>query len=177
MGRKQDFKECCVYAITETRLDSTIPDSAVTAPGFTLFRQDRVREDVDKEGGGGVCFYINDSWCTDAKVLSQTCTSEVESLTIHCRQFYLPRETPSLLLTVVYTHPEVDAASAIYQISAIVTGHENANPGPISIVSGDFNHTNLRKNLSKFYQHVTCHTRKEKTLDHCYTPIKGSYRS
>ena len=37
--------------------------------------------------------------------------------------------------------------------------------------------TNLRKNLPKLYQHVTCHTRKQKTLDHCYTPIKGAYRS
>lgn len=63
------------------------------------------------------------------------------------------------------------------QLSVIITQHENQNPGSISIVLGDFNHTNLRKGLPKYHQHVNCMTRHDKIIDHCYTTTKGDYRA
>ena len=41
----------------------------------------------------------------------------------------------------------------------------------------DFNHCNLKSVLPKYYQHVSCATRGNKTLDHCYSTIKGAYKS
>ena len=38
---RKDYRDCSVFCFTETWLDSTIPDSAVTPSGFTLFRSDR----------------------------------------------------------------------------------------------------------------------------------------
>lgn len=42
---------------------------------------------------------------------------------------------------------------------------------------GDFNHCALEKTLKCFYKYVSCPTRKGKTLDQCYGPIKGAYDS
>ena len=177
ISTRRDYSECCAYFITETWLDDRIPDSAMTPPGFPLFRQDRNFDVVDKGKGGGVCLMINKKWCTNSKVISPSCTPELETLSVKCRPFYLPREFGSIILTCAYIPPEVNATSAIDQLSDIVTQNENANPGAINIIAGDFNHTNLKKGLPKFYQHVKCSTRKDKTLDHCYTTIKDAYKS
>ena len=84
---------------------------------------------MNKQGEGGVCFLVNEAWCTDSKVLSQTCTPELETLTIHCRPFYLPKEFGSLILTVTYIPPEASTTEAMYQLSDIIFKHEKAHPG------------------------------------------------
>ena len=82
-----------------------------------------------------------------------------------------------MILTAAYIPPEVCAKSAMSQLADIITTTEDANPGAKLIISGDFNHTNLRKQLPKYYQHVTCSTRGNNILDHCYSTIRGAYRS
>ena len=124
-----------------------------------------------------MCFLINNNWCVDNRLLSRSCTPELETLSIKCRPYYLPREFSSLILTVVYIPPDAEAKAAITQLSTIVTTQENAHPDATVIIAGDFNHSNLKKGLPKFYQHVSCPTRKDKTLDHCYTTIKDAYTS
>ncbi len=42
---------------------------------------------------------------------------------------------------------------------------------------GDFNHCSLDKTLCNFDQYVSCHTRKNKTLDQCYGSLKDAYKS
>ena len=113
MRTKKDFRDCSLYCITETWLDESVPDSAIITPGFTLYRSDREFNSVDKHRGGGVCFLVNDSWCTNVKVLSKSCTPELETLVIKCRPFYLPREFTSLILTAVYIPPDANAKSAV----------------------------------------------------------------
>ncbi|KAI5088055.1 hypothetical protein C0J45_21598 [Silurus meridionalis] len=45
------------------------------------------------------------------------------------------------------------------------------------IVVGDFNSANLKRALPNFQQHITCPTRGERTLDHCYTRFLNSYKA
>ena len=104
---KRDYRDCNVFSFTETWLDSSTPDTVVSAPGFALFRADRDFENVHKTRGGGVCFMVNEAWCTDTKVISQSCNVELECLTIRCRPYYLPREFSSVLLTVAYIPPKL----------------------------------------------------------------------
>ena len=174
---RQEFMNCCVYLITESWLDDSVPDAAITPPGFAIFRTDRTFQEVDKETGGGLCFSINQQWCADTRILSQTCTPEIETLTIRCCPFYLPREFQSVISIAVYVPPEANTNTAIGQLSTIQTKHENENPGAFTITGDDFNQSNLRSRLPKFYQHVTCPTRGKNILDHLYTTIKGAYRS
>ena len=42
-----------LLALSETRLDNTFTDSAVSIDGYTLIRRDRCR------GGGGVAMYVH----------------------------------------------------------------------------------------------------------------------
>ncbi|XP_077990622.1 uncharacterized protein LOC144444944 [Glandiceps talaboti] len=177
LDAKRDFRDCSVFCFTETWLNESIPDSAVQPPGFTIFRCDRSFQRSNKVKGGGVCFMINNAWYTDVKILQQSCSPELESLTIKCRPLYLPREFSSIILTAVYIPPRANTVSAINQLSDIITRSENLNPGSFSIITGDFNRANLRKDMPKYYQQVTCTTRGSNTLDHCYTTIKNAYRS
>ena len=153
------------------------PDIAVTAPGHTLFRADRCPVLSQKEKEGGVCFLVNQRWCKDTKLVSQSCSVELETLIINCRSFYSPREFSSVVLVGVYIPPEVNAAKAINQLADQVLAVQNANPDSLVIVIGDFNHTCLSKALQRYKQHVDCPTCKDKILDHCYTVYKGAYHT
>ena len=102
---------------------------------------------------------------------------ELETLIINCRPFYSPREFSSVVLVGVYIPPEVNAAKAINQLADQILSMENANPDSVVIVVCNFNHTCLSKALPRYKQHVDCSTRKDKTLDHCYTVYKGAYHA
>lgn len=87
----REMRDCCVIILTETWLNSSIPDDAVSMEGLTTFRSDRSCTLSGKTRGGGVCIYNNNSWCNNAKVVSSHCSPDIEFLTIKCRPLYLPR--------------------------------------------------------------------------------------
>ena len=47
----------------------------------------------------------------------------------------------------------------------------------MSIILGDFNQAKLKTVLPNYTQHVTCPTREDKIIDHCYSKIKCGYKS
>ena len=50
---------CCdVIVVTESWLNSSIPDAAMAIPNFRLIRQDRYKTEIKK--GGGICTYVRD---------------------------------------------------------------------------------------------------------------------
>ena len=102
MSFKREFKDASLLCITDTWLDPLTPDTAVTAPGHTLFRADRCPVLSTEGEGGGVCFLVNQRWCNDAKLVSQSCSVELETLIINCRPFYSPRDFSSVVLVGVY---------------------------------------------------------------------------
>ena len=77
----------------------------------------------------------------------------------------------------MYIPPQANTDAAVIQLSDIVTQAELSQPDSFVIVTGDFNKANPKKEMPKFIQQVTCATRDGRTLDHCYTTIKGAYRS
>ena len=64
-----DFANCQVFCFTETWLTPDHPDALVKPDGFSIFRTDRDPDVTGKKKGGGVCFLINDTWCTNMKVI------------------------------------------------------------------------------------------------------------
>ena len=168
---------CSVFCLTETWLTPSYPDSLVQPEGFTLFRQDRDRDATGKTQGGGVCFLVNKRWCSDVRIVSRGCTTDLEYLTIKCRPHYLPREFSSVTMTAVYIHPAADTTVALGHLSDIISDYENHDPDTLSVVYGDFNSANLRTVMPNFIQHVSCTTRGNKTLDHCHSKVKSAYKS
>ena len=169
MSFKREFKDASVLCITETWLDPFDPGHSSHGPGF--FRADRCPVLSQKEKGGGVCFLVNQRWCNDAKLVSQSCSVELETLIINCRPFYSPCQFSTVVLV------GVNAVKAINQLADQVLAVENANPESAVIVVGDFNHTCLSKALPRYKQYVDCPARKDKTLDHYYTVYKRAYHT
>ncbi len=62
--------------------------------------------------GGGVCSYINPSWCTSVTVREQICLPDIVLLSVSFRPFYQPRKFPQIFLSIVYIHPSANAIAA-----------------------------------------------------------------
>ncbi len=167
----KDFSNSAALCFTETWLNDAIPESALHLPNFQLFRADRDAESTGKLCGGGMCFYINERWCTDVTVLKQMCCPDLEVLFINCKPFYSPREFCLFILVSVYIPPQVHVSSALQKHT------EQQHPDSVLIILRDFNKSNLSCELPKYRQHITCPTRDSNILDHCYTAIKDAYHS
>ncbi len=86
----KDFSNSAALCFTETWLSEAIPDNALHLPGYQLFRSDRITELTGKTRGGGLCFYINEGWCSDVTTLKKMCSPNLEALFINCKPFYSP---------------------------------------------------------------------------------------
>ncbi|KAK3533173.1 hypothetical protein QTP70_012426 [Hemibagrus guttatus] len=177
MNKNKDFPTSCVLCFTETWLCDLIPDSALQLGGFNLYRADRHIELSGKTKGGGICFYINNSWCNDVKVLSQLCSPDLEAFIINCKPFYSPCEFSSFILVDVYLPPQGNVREAQHALADEIQSVERTNPDALVIVLGDFNKGNLSHELPKYKQFIKCPTREGNVLDHCYTTINGAYRA
>ena len=71
----------------------------------------------DKTRCGGVCLFVNNSWCemSNIKDVSMYCSPEVEHIMKNCSTNYLPREFSSILFVAVYLPPQTDAPEARLQ--------------------------------------------------------------
>ncbi len=56
---KQEMRDCCTIILTETWLNPSVSDDAVSIEGLTIFRSDRSGVLSGKSRGGGVCIYTN----------------------------------------------------------------------------------------------------------------------
>ena len=65
---------------------------------------DRDSTKVGKKVGGGVCLYVNESWCNSANVCvkKRVCMEDVELISVSQRPCYLPCEFGRIFVTVVY---------------------------------------------------------------------------
>ena len=168
-GSNKDFSHSAVLCFTETWLSGAVPDAGVHLPGFSLLRADRVTELSGKSKGGGICFYINEGWCTSATVLSTHCCPNLESLFIDCKPFYSPREFSSFILAGVYIPPQANVSEALQTLAGQLNGLEAKHPDSLFIVMGDFYRARLNQELPKYKQHISCPTRGSNTgpLLHC----------
>ncbi len=104
---QRETRDCCVICLTETWMSAMVPDSAIELTGFSVHRSDRTEELTGKSRGGGVCFYINNSWCDERNIhsIKSFCSPDLEFHTLLCRPFWLPREFTAIIITAVYIPP------------------------------------------------------------------------
>ncbi|XP_061605504.1 uncharacterized protein LOC133466126 isoform X3 [Phyllopteryx taeniolatus] len=91
MKTSKEFGRSAALCFTETWLCEAVPDGAVMLPSFHLHRPDRVMDLLEHTKGGGICFYINEKWCTDISDLSTHCSPHFELLFLNWKPFYSPR--------------------------------------------------------------------------------------
>ncbi len=166
-----------VMIFTETWLNSRFPDSATELARHHTHRADRTADDCRKTRGGGLCIYKNKDWCTNSVITKRHCSPNVEFLMVKCRPYYVPRELTSVIVTSVYTPPDARAKLAMKELHAATSKQQTTHPEAAFIFAGDFNYSNLNTVLPKLHQHVSCHTRGNKTLDHVYSNIAEAYKA
>ncbi len=103
---QRETRDSCVICLTETWMSAMVPDSAIELTGFSVHRSDRMEELTGKSRGGGVCFYINYSWCDERNIhsIKSFCSPDLEFHTLMCRPFWLPREFTTII-TRLFTFP------------------------------------------------------------------------
>ncbi len=160
-------------------MSATVPDSAIELTGFSVHRSDRTKELTGKSRGGGVCFYINNSWCNERNIhsIKSFCSPDLEFHTLLCRPFWLPREFTAIIITAVYIPPQANTDQALKELYRNISEQETAHPDAAFVVTGEFNKANFRTIAPKYFQHVTINTRGDRTLDHCYSPFRDAYKS
>ncbi len=176
---QRETRDCCVICLTETWMSAMVPDSAIELTGFSVHRSDRTKELTGKSRGGGVCFYINNSWCDERNIhsIKSFCSPNLEFHTLLCRPFWLPREFTAIIITAVYIPPQANTDQALRELYRNISEQETAHPDAAFVVTGDFNKANFRTIAPKYFQHVTINTRGDRTLDHCYSPFRDAYKS
>ena len=177
MKSRRDFNDCSIICFSETWLDGKTPENALCPEGYTPYRGDRDNNLSGKKGGGGVCILVNQRWCTDSKEINKSCSPDLETLTVQCRPFYSPREFSSVIIVSMCVPCSANKRLAARAISDHVFELESQFPDSFVVILGDFNHTNIKKVLPKFYQQVLCATREQAILDQCYCKIKNAFRS
>ncbi len=73
--------------------------------------------------------------------------------------------------------PQADIDAALKELYGHFCKQETVHPDAVFIITGDFNKADLRRIAPKFLQHISCNTRGEWTLDHCYSPFRNAYKS
>ncbi len=175
---QRETRDCCVICLTETWMYAMVPNSAIELTGFSVHRSDRIKELTGKSRGGGVCFYINNSWCDERNLhsIKSFCSPDLEFHTLLYRPFWLPREITAIIITAVYIPPQANTDQALKELYGNISEQETAYPDAAFVVTGDFNKANFRTIALKYFQHITINTRGDRVLDHCYTPVRYAYK-
>ncbi|KAI3354770.1 hypothetical protein L3Q82_004596 [Scortum barcoo] len=82
-----------------------------------------------KSKGGGVCFMVNNKWCSDVEIISTGCSPDLEHLMIRCRPYYLPREFTSVVMTAVYVPPHADNNKAMDELFGVIEQDRDLTAG------------------------------------------------
>ena len=150
--------------ITETWLKSTVTDSVIDIPGYSVIRRDRSSEE-----NCGVCLYIKDG-CFKYKQLNDiSCCVDHEVLWVQLQPARLPRGFSSIVAAAVYhphwTAPENNSMrDHLFQSLALI---ESKYPNSALIIAGDFNRLDITsiKRHFRLKQIVKKPTRKNAILD------------
>ena len=115
-------------------------NSYAAVNGFNLYRADRDTASAQKESGGGVCAYVNERWChgNNVRVTHQSCSPNLEILTLNIRSFYPPREIPLVIMNIVYIPPHANVTTANNTLTDLISDQQAKSPDAAIYITGDF---------------------------------------
>ncbi len=151
----------------------------LSSRGFSVHRSGRTKELTGKSRGGGICFYINNSWCDERNLhsIKSFCSLDLEFHMLLCQPFWLPREFTAIIITAAYIPSQANTDQALKELYGNMSEQKTMHPDAAFVVTGDFNKANFRTIAPKYFQHITINTRGDCVLDHCYSPFLDAYKS
>ncbi len=150
----------------------TQPSSSRASP--CTARTER-KELTGKSRGGGVCFYINNSWCNERNLhsIKSFCSPDLEFHMLLCRPFWLPREFTAIIITAVYIPPQANTEKALRELYRNISEQETTHPDAAFIITRDINKANFRTIAPKHFQHITINTRGDRYTRPLLLPLPG----
>lgn len=116
---------------------------------------------------------MNDCWSLDITVITQHCSTLLESICINCRPFYCPREFSSIILACDYIPPDADVDAAQNTLAEQIMCIERKHPeSPVVELM-----TSTRFILAALFRDTGNMSSVLDTLDHCYSTIRQPYHS
>lgn len=108
-------QNCCVMVITKSWFHPLIPSEAIQLPSHTVHGSDRNKEESGKSRGGGLCVYVHGDWCrySIAVYKKKIGSSDLETISVKCCPFFLPRELTVALIMAVYIPTDANISSAL----------------------------------------------------------------
>ncbi len=105
----------------------TQPSSSRGSPRIAQTEQ---KSSEGKAEVGGVCFYINNSWCDERNLhsIKSFCSPDLEFHMLLCRPFWLPREFTVIIITAVYFPPQANTDQALKELYKNISEQETAHP-------------------------------------------------
>ena len=80
---------CNNKILTEIWLNSDVPNSAIELTGRYVFWADRIAVDSGKTRVGGLCIYVNKTWCRDTTSIGSHCSANLNDLMVKCRPAFI----------------------------------------------------------------------------------------
>lgn len=162
-----------IICVTETWMNSEIPDSVATFSGYL----DPIRNDRKEKRGGGVLIYVKDSIKT--KHWEELYDEEFETLWLTVHPPKLPRSISCVIIGIVYHPPKANSFNLYKHICSSLDHILNIHPQAGIILSGDFNHfkDSQIKNIYKMTQVIDFNTRGNKILDKIFTNLDQLYNT
>ena len=77
----------------------------------------------------------------------------------------------------MYIHPHADTNAAVKDLHSTIYMCENDDPNTLSIDAGDSNGANMVNMMPGYKQYVTCLSRNNRILDHCYSKETKDYKT
>ncbi len=146
---------------------------------LTCIVQTERKSSQGKAEVGGICFYINNSWCDERNLhsIKSFCSPDLEFHMLLCRPFWLPREFTAIIIAAVYIPPQANIDQALKELYGDISEQETAHPYAAFGDTGNFNKANFRTIAPKYFQHITINTRGDRVLDQNYSPFRDGYKS
>lgn len=92
-----------------------------------MFRADRTSA-ASKKTGGGLCIYVNNTWCTYAVTTDRLCTPDLEYIMVRCRPFQLPSDSYVVFANAVYIPLHTNAKLALELLHSAISKQQNSHP-------------------------------------------------
>lgn len=89
------------------------PNGALMPEGYTVFRANWKAEACSKTCGGRTAILVKQwQWCND-QMISQSCSQNVEYISLKCRPFYWLRERQCIIVSIVCMPPFANEDNAL----------------------------------------------------------------
>lgn len=88
----------------------------------------------------------------------------LEYLAVKCGPFIT-----LFMIMAVSIAPEANANWALSYLLSAVSSQQNKSPEALQIITGNFNHFDLKVAIPKFYHHINCGAKRVNTMDKVYS--------